>query len=99
MIKAMAILLAQVHSVAWQKQASSLLPAFGLTAVPATRTTATRDYLARWDGYSSFHAITLLPALSPTRPWRSEERRVGKECVSTGRTRWAPYPYKKNTTQ
>src|SRR3546814_14047702 len=22
---------------------------------------------------------------------RSEERRVGKECVSTGRSRWAPY--------
>src|SRR3546814_11879006 len=23
--------------------------------------------------------------------WRSEERRVGKECVSTGRSRWWPY--------
>src|SRR3546814_15530651 len=23
---------------------------------------------------------------------RSEERRVGKECVSTCRTRWCPYP-------
>src|SRR3546814_21066282 len=22
----------------------------------------------------------------------SEERRVGKECVSTGRSRWSPYP-------
>src|SRR3546814_18819103 len=22
---------------------------------------------------------------------RSEERRVGKECVNTGRTRWSPY--------
>src|SRR3546814_3189331 len=22
--------------------------------------------------------------------WRSEERRVGKECVSTGRSRWSP---------
>src|SRR3546814_14575428 len=26
---------------------------------------------------------------------RSEERRVGKECVSTCRSRWAPYPKKK----
>src|SRR3546814_16776136 len=25
---------------------------------------------------------------------RSEERRVGKECVSTCRYRWSPYPYK-----
>src|SRR3546814_4481514 len=27
---------------------------------------------------------------------RSEERRVGKECVSTCRSRWAPNPSKKN---
>src|SRR3546814_18377965 len=25
------------------------------------------------------------------RMWRSEERRVGKECVSTCRSRWSPY--------
>src|SRR3546814_15625205 len=31
------------------------------------------------------------------RPERSEERRVGKECVSTCRSRWSPYHYKKNT--
>src|SRR3546814_17466028 len=30
-------------------------------------------------------------ALSP----RSEERRVGKECVSTCSSRWSPYHYKK----
>src|SRR3546814_17241333 len=29
---------------------------------------------------------------------RSEERRVGKECVSTCRSRWWPYPSKKNNT-
>src|SRR3546814_14486754 len=27
---------------------------------------------------------------------RSEERRVGKECVSTSRLRWSPYHEKKN---
>src|SRR3546814_15357760 len=27
---------------------------------------------------------------------RSEERRVGKECVSTFRSRWSPYHSKKN---
>src|SRR3546814_21013014 len=26
----------------------------------------------------------------------SEERRVGKECVGTCRSRWSPYHYKKN---
>src|SRR3546814_12266573 len=28
---------------------------------------------------------------SPPRLGRSEERRVGKECVSTCRSRWSPY--------
>src|SRR3546814_20810251 len=27
--------------------------------------------------------------------WRTEERRVGKECVSTCRSRWSPYHKKK----
>src|SRR3546814_5128415 len=30
---------------------------------------------------------------------RSEERRVGKECVSTCRSRWSPYHSKKNKPQ
>src|SRR3546814_15531771 len=41
---------------------------------------------------------------SETRQWssktRSEERRVGKECVSTFRSRWSPdHKKKKNNTQ
>src|SRR3546814_11029514 len=31
-------------------------------------------------------------------PNRSEERRVGKECVSTCRSRWSPYHKKKKET-
>src|SRR3546814_14841358 len=30
---------------------------------------------------------------------RSEARRVGKECVSTCRSRWSPYNYKKKNTK
>src|SRR3546814_21043798 len=30
---------------------------------------------------------------------RSEERRVGKECVSTCRSRWSTYHYKKKQTK
>src|SRR3546814_20576558 len=29
---------------------------------------------------------------------RSEERRVGEECVRTCKFRWSPYPYKKKTS-
>src|SRR3546814_18635905 len=35
------------------------------------------------------------PSIRATRPPRSEERRVGKECVSTCRYRWSPYHLKK----
>src|SRR3546814_14412279 len=35
---------------------------------------------------------TILP-LGGGGPCRSEERRVGKECVSTCRSRWSPYHY------
>src|SRR3546814_3476433 len=42
-------------------------------------------------------ALLLALALATRAPWprdprqRSEERRVGKECVSTCRSRWSPY--------
>src|SRR3546814_13243414 len=40
--------------------------------------------------------ISLRPRTRPSRPLRaqrrSEERRVGNECVSTCRSRWSPYP-------
>src|SRR3546814_15900079 len=35
--------------------------------------------------------VGALPAAAVLRS-RSEERRVGKECVSTCRSRWSPYP-------
>src|SRR3546814_13637533 len=34
-------------------------------------------------------AVAAAKAAQPA--WRSEERRVGKECVSTCRSRWSPY--------
>src|SRR3546814_4004938 len=36
-------------------------------------------------------ATSALPKESNGRGMRSEERRVGKECVSTCRSRWSPY--------
>src|SRR3546814_9714122 len=38
------------------------------------------------------HVVTLVSdAPNSRRAHRSEERRVGKECVSTCRSRWSPY--------
>src|SRR3546814_1121590 len=39
----------------------------------------------------TFDAAVLAKVAAPTLIlWRSEERRVGKECVSTCRSRWSP---------
>src|SRR3546814_10809616 len=37
------------------------------------------------------HAIEKVISLQTDQLSRSEERRVGKECVSTCRSRWSPY--------
>src|SRR3546814_2773558 len=36
-------------------------------------------------------AGTIISLVENQEPGRSEERRVGKECVSTCRSRWSPY--------
>src|SRR3546814_11970810 len=41
----------------------------------------------------------LAPGLDRVFVDRSEERRVGKECVSTCRSRWSPSPSKKKKAQ
>src|SRR3546814_14332541 len=41
------------------------------------------------------HFITLIHESEIYEGQRSEERRVGKECVSTGKSRWSPYHTKK----
>src|SRR3546814_11234721 len=60
------------------------------------------------DGVPAFSIVnptgsrTALPeprGLSAARIGRSEERRVGKECVSTCRSRWSPYHEKKKKKQ
>src|SRR3546814_11669677 len=41
---------------------------------------------------------TIEIVMEDTMRFRSEERRVGKECVSTCRSRWSPYHYKNKST-
>src|SRR3546814_17005787 len=69
------------------------LPIYAAAADPAAATTAlaTISTTAR----AALADVRLL--LTQLRhSQRSEERRVGQECVSTCRYRWSPYHYKKN---
>src|SRR3546814_10494581 len=43
---------------------------------------------APWLGLTAFFTLAVMLSLLI---FRSEERRVGKECVSTCRSRWSPY--------
>src|SRR3546814_21197984 len=61
---------------------------------------------AAYNLVAMFCCLCLLPlalsqrvALGNCREARSEERRVGKECVSTCRSRWSPYHEKKKKTK
>src|SRR3546814_13867869 len=56
---------------------------------------ATSDYVARSleaaaEEGAPFIVLRMDPPGGPDKPMRSEVRRVGKECVRTGRSGWAP---------
>src|SRR3546814_14284269 len=48
--------------------------------------------IAKFPDQNLAESLQRIPGISLQ---RSEERRVGKECVSTCRSRWSPYHYKK----
>src|SRR3546814_18983033 len=53
------------------------------------------DGMTRMSFVSSGESCDIFQArLNTSAAWRSEERRVGQECVSTCRPRWSPYPSK-----
>src|SRR3546814_19408081 len=68
----------------WRRQRKLAQPAFHrerIEALAKVMTDATGEMLRRWER----------TATKDTIGGRSEERRVGKECVSTCRSRWSPY--------
>src|SRR3546814_17934176 len=78
-----------------------LQPKGALGFEPAAGPAMTADYISDPAKPVPFRARPILPVgydgeLTWTR--RSEERRVGKECVSPCSSRWSPDHYKKKTT-
>src|SRR3546814_18890846 len=71
-------------------QASYYARRFGVELDPETEVVVT---LGSKEGLANLAQAITAPGdvvLAPN-PSRSEERRVGKECVSTCRSRWSPY--------
>src|SRR3546814_16908685 len=77
------------------------------TFSPGRKCSARKDANLRLSASNSayVHCSPLSPAIAGTlsATWsgacRAEERRVGKECVSTCRSRWSPYHLKKKKSQ
>src|SRR3546814_6211437 len=72
--------------------------ALPISAIPATAALALAGRGIAVSGIETLEMTALdqeqLSQLVEASPFaaRSEERRVGKECVSTCRSRWSPYP-------
>src|SRR3546814_15543891 len=72
------------------------VPAIGAVAVLAPQSAAAQDADAPLSGPAPDDTVTVGLGLAYVPDYegsddRSEERRVGKECVSTCRSRWSPY--------
>src|SRR3546814_11827791 len=73
---------AGIHALDGLAKARGRVALSGVSSVPGLSSAVVA---ALANGMASIEAID-----------RSEERRVGKECVSTCRSRWSPYPLKKS---
>src|SRR3546814_11936414 len=84
---------ADIHIAAGNPLCARRHPDLVGTAIVADRcargVAAVEEIIARHGGVWPANAAARVDAVVPIE--RSEERRVGKECVSTCRSRWSPY--------
>src|SRR3546814_20881729 len=88
--------LAEREGFELSQQVIDLLLPFAPQSLRQTTLEATRKFFPEiqrlWAGFGGRHGIRTHDTKQVWRkPSRSEERRVGNECVSTGRYRWSPY--------
>src|SRR3546814_13662262 len=79
---------------AGRKRATGTHSSVAAVATGSAGTTVCGGGIGRGGATGSAGTSSATGAASTTVP-RSDERRVGQECVSTGRSRWSPYHYKK----
>src|SRR3546814_14882889 len=73
-----------------QNQFNTLRDGFAPHGITLTYAGRTRNVNAQWANEGNGNEMAMKRALRKG-TYRSEERRVGKECVSTCRSRWSPY--------
>src|SRR3546814_21037715 len=83
-------ILSSRHSVPGRQRLCGDVGAF-LEMCESSSPPGERGFVCCPSGPSLYHRGTFGKLSAP----RSEERRVGKECVSTCRSRWSPHHYKK----
>src|SRR3546814_14233172 len=84
-----------LHTVSSQNFSSHLMPACSLLRLlHCDPVLGYHFHHIQWKYKRSF-----VPVLLSSSTIRSEERRVGKECVSTCRSRWSPCHKKKKKTK
>src|SRR3546814_11012987 len=76
-------------AIGWLATADAIVSDHGLHAMRFMLGTTDMKFFDVWHGipFKGFDADDFR-----LQHGRSEERRVGKECVSTCRSRWSPYP-------
>src|SRR3546814_16856325 len=87
-----------LHAVSVLRRASAGAVATGFRSIRAARDGALcgeADHPRPSEGMEPDAAAWPSSPSGRTETGGSEERRVGKECVSTGRSRWSPYHSKK----
>src|SRR3546814_3094155 len=72
--------------ISWEIAGTAHADTYTLGAGFVDDSTASIDMLAK-----AYAATDMVLGQKLPKPMRSEERRVGKECVSTCRSRWSPY--------
>ena len=78
---------ARFFEICWGAQRSGLI----YTALSARLTAAEVDYIVTDCGARLFVTSKYLATQAGELAPRSEERRVGKECIAVCRSRWSPY--------
>src|SRR3546814_5186897 len=74
-----------------QVRRAGVVPAHRVARPRGAARAGDADCSAQRRGRGLHHAWLLITTTTREEEHRSEERRVGKECVSTCRSRWSPY--------